>query len=220
MTYVPIPAGTQNWDVPVNAAFTDQDTRISVNTASVAANTASIAALRASGGMPMDFVLQNWSFDPAIAAASVVPTSGTINMSKMWINAGSVSALGVIVSAPGVTLTAGQNLMGLYDQGGNLIGQTADQSASWVTAGYKQIALTSLANIPSSGFYYVAYMSNGATPAALTRGANNSATAANLNLTADQARFATGPTGQTSLPASVTMSARTPTSQTYWMAVA
>ncbi len=28
MTYTPIPAGTQNWDVPVNAAFTDQDTRI------------------------------------------------------------------------------------------------------------------------------------------------------------------------------------------------
>ena len=28
MTYTPIPQGTPNWDVPVNAAFTDQDSRI------------------------------------------------------------------------------------------------------------------------------------------------------------------------------------------------
>src|SRR6476620_49734 len=28
MTYTPIPQGTENWDVPVNAAFTSQDARI------------------------------------------------------------------------------------------------------------------------------------------------------------------------------------------------
>ncbi len=37
MTYTPIPAGTQNWDVPVNAAFVDQDARITTNASDIAA---------------------------------------------------------------------------------------------------------------------------------------------------------------------------------------
>lgn len=43
MTYTPIPAGTLNWDVPVNDALTDQDTRITGNTASIATQAGQIA---------------------------------------------------------------------------------------------------------------------------------------------------------------------------------
>lgn len=39
MTYTPIPAGTPNWDVPVNAAFTDQDQRITALQAQGSAST-------------------------------------------------------------------------------------------------------------------------------------------------------------------------------------
>lgn len=64
MTYVPITAGTANWDVPVNAAFTSQDTRItSLETAIlgagekilVASNTAS-ARVRAKADYVCDGV--------------------------------------------------------------------------------------------------------------------------------------------------------------------
>lgn len=43
MTYTPIPAGTIDWDVPLNAALTDQDGRITDNEGAIAANTAAIA---------------------------------------------------------------------------------------------------------------------------------------------------------------------------------
>lgn len=47
MTYTPIPQGTLNWDVPVNAAFVDQNGRIDTNTAQIAANSAAITTINA-----------------------------------------------------------------------------------------------------------------------------------------------------------------------------
>lgn len=43
MTYTPITAGTLDWDVPLNAALSSQDTRITTNTNNIAVNTADIA---------------------------------------------------------------------------------------------------------------------------------------------------------------------------------
>lgn len=48
MTYTPIPRGTQDWDVPVNDAFTDQDGRITTNTADILTNSTNINALQSS----------------------------------------------------------------------------------------------------------------------------------------------------------------------------
>lgn len=208
MTFTPIVIGSLSWGTPVNNAFSSQDARIT--------------ALESSGGTAMDFGLKSWSFDPATAAAGTVPTSGTVVMAKLYLPAGTASAVGVSINTVGVGLTAGQNFMGLYNQAGTRVGVTADQTASWATVGYKQIPLVAPAAIAAPGFYYVAFLSNGATPAGLTRGSNttSSTTIVNLNLPADQARFTTGPAAQTTLPASITMASRTPTSQAYWMTVA
>lgn len=46
MTYTPIPRGTQDWDVPVNNAFTDQDIRITQNTADILTDSTNINALQ------------------------------------------------------------------------------------------------------------------------------------------------------------------------------
>lgn len=46
MTYTPIPRGTQDWDVPVNDTFTDQDARITQNTADILTNSTNINALQ------------------------------------------------------------------------------------------------------------------------------------------------------------------------------
>lgn len=43
MSYTPIAQGTLNWDVPVNAAFVDQDTRITNNAANTASNSSAIS---------------------------------------------------------------------------------------------------------------------------------------------------------------------------------
>lgn len=235
MAYTPIPKGTDPWDVQVNGAFTDQDNRITTNANDIAAiqvvdgqqwneitiNRNNIAALRGgSGGVPLDYGLLNWSYDPSQVISNVTPASGTVVMTKMYLAAGTASAVGVNIGAAGVTLTAGQNFMGLYDQSGNRIGVTADQSSNWTSIGYKQMNLVAPATLPTSGYYYVAFLSNGATPASLTRASNVNVSFVNLNLTNDTARYATGPTGQSTLPTTVTMSARTPIAQTYWMTVA
>lgn len=234
MAYTPIPKGTDPWDVQVNGAFTDQDNRITTNANDIAAiqvvngqqwneitiNRNNISALRASGGLPQDYGIISWPYDPATAAAGVTPASGTVIMTKLWIPAGTVSAVGVSINTAAVTPTANQNFMGLYDASGTRLGITADQSTNWLSTGYQQPALTSPVTIATSGFYYVAFLSNGATPASLTRGSNNSVAPSNLNLTAANARFTNGPAGQTSLPASIVMASRTPTSQSYWMTAA
>lgn len=45
MSYTPIPHGTEDWDVPVNAALTSQDSRITGTEAGVSTNTSSINTL-------------------------------------------------------------------------------------------------------------------------------------------------------------------------------
>lgn len=45
MTYTPIPAGTDNWDVPLNAALTDQDGRITTNANDIAVTNADVGNL-------------------------------------------------------------------------------------------------------------------------------------------------------------------------------
>lgn len=47
MAYTPIAPGSADWDVPVNAAFTSQDSRITVNEGQIAANSAAITLINA-----------------------------------------------------------------------------------------------------------------------------------------------------------------------------
>lgn len=214
MTYTPIPAGTLNWDVPVNAAFVDQDTRIT-------SNASRSTTLEQASWMPIDYGLVSWAYDPSSQLASMTMTTGVIYMVKMKFTAGTVSALGVSISAAGVGLTAGQSFLALYDNNGVLVGQTADQSVAWTSLGYKQANLVTPINV-STGYYHVAAFSNGATPPGIARG-NNIATTpsiSNLNLTAANARWATAGTATTAPPASITMSSRAITSSATWAAAA
>lgn len=228
MSYTPIPEGTLNWDDPLNAALTDQDNRITDNTTvnnqqniSIAANTAGLGRVRGATAQPEDFGLLAWTYDPATVGAGVVPATGSIIMVKMWFEVGTVTSLGVFVNVAGAGLVANQSFMGLYDQAGTLLGQTADLSVTFTSVGYKQNALVTPVAISTAGFYYVALVCNGATPVGITRGSNvtTSATYVNLNTTAANHRFATAGTG-TVLPASITMSSRTITSQSYWVTAA
>lgn len=221
MTYTPIAPGTTSWDVPLNAALTSQDAAITVNAANITTNTASIVALNNGNMLPSDYGLIAWTMDPSEAANTQVLTNNTIHMAKIKILSSTiVSNICIPVATAGATLTAGQNFAGIYDAGGTLLGETADQSAVWTSTGNKIMPLTAaFTAIP--GYYYIALLSNGTTPPAIVRENNTSAgtdQVINFNLTADTARSATAGTG-IALPASITMSSRTMTAQSWWMAV-
>jgi len=225
MTYVPIPKGTEPWDQQVNDAFADQDSRIDVNAAAIAANAASIATNTADidnlEGLinANDVGLLHWTYDPSAPSGTTGPTAGTITMIKVKLGkAATVSNILMAVSGAGVGLTAGQNFAGLYDGAGNRLTQTADQTTAWGTNGLKTMAVTPVDL--GAGFYYVAYLSNGATPPVITRGSNITASPAigNIDAAPATARWATAGTG-TTLPATINMATRTPITTTFWTAI-
>ncbi|MFC8490717.1 hypothetical protein ACFUJU_07905 [Streptomyces sp. NPDC057235] len=214
MTYTPIPAGTPGWDVPVNAALTDQDSRITTAVSRIATVESKLDY------NPGDQTLLAWTFDPATnITAQTALTSGQLYMVRLPIRtAATISTVVVPVGTAGSSLTAGQSLVGLYDQTGTLLGQSADQSASWTSTGVKNVSLTSPVSV-SAGYYVVAIMSTGTTPPSIFRGSNASIGAAfpNVGLSTENSRFAVHGAGLTALPSSVSMGSRTPTTGAVWV---
>lgn len=202
MTFSPIAAGTPGWDVPLNAALTDQDSRIT----SAAGR---VTALEGNNAWrPSDHNLLTWSYDPAMATGGSAMTSGTVYLIKLNLrNGGTVSSIVATVAVAGSTLTASQNFAGIYDTFGNLLGATADQSAAWASIGTKTMPIAGGPLVLSPGSYYAALLSNGTTPPQFQRNVSANATASLLNvgLTASTGRFITADTARTSLPASTNL---------------
>jgi hypothetical protein len=203
MTYTPftpITIGSLAWGAPLNTAIQNHDRALNTT-------------------LPQDHELIAWNFQVGIVVGSTGPTSGTVLMQKVWLRQdATITNVCIGIGSAGVTLTAGQNFAGLYDTSGNRIGVTADQSAVWNSAGFKQMPLT--APVPVvAGAYYVALVSNAATTPTLARGGVITSSFPNANLTAVNGAFTTGPVGQTSLPLSITMAARTLTANSTWSGV-
>lgn len=227
MTYSPIPAGTQNWDVPVNAAFTSQDASITGNTASIAAldgrlttAEANINTLKATAGA-ISLPVQAQSFPPETMQAATTMGAGNVIMTRVDLpKDATITNLIIAFVTAGSGLTAGQNFAGLYDSTGTRIGITADQSVAWTTAGAQTMALTAPVFCPA-GAYYVAAMANGTTRPGLGRAAsiNNFDNVLSYGLPIAQYRWAFGGVGLTALPASVVMSTRATLNIAFWAAV-
>lgn len=231
MTYTPINRGATDWDVPLNAALVDQDSRISTNsanivqnstditsqgaaissnTASINANTSSINAINSNiatlDWQPQDHAMKAWTQDPAgCGSVGSASTAGVIYLSKVILrNAGTVSNLYYTITSAGSGLTAGQNLVGLYDSTGVKLVEAADQTTAMSSIGTKTAAITPQAL--AAGSYYIAFLTNGTTPPQLMRGGGASGSALNVGLTVATGRFLDFGTGQTALPASITLS--------------
>lgn len=224
MTYTPIERGSSDWDVPLNAALVDQDGRISTNAANIAqnttdisthsstisSNTASINNINSSiatlDWQPQDHALKAWTQDPAgCGSVGSASTAGVIYLSKVLLrNAGTVSNLYYTVTNAGSGLTAGQNLVGLYDSTGTKLVEAADQTTPMSSTGTKTAAITPQAL--AAGSYYIALLTNGTTPPQFMRGGGASGSALNVGLTVATGRFLDFGTGQTTLPASITLS--------------
>ena len=201
MAIQPLPAhGTLNWDVPLN----------------------SILGQLGNHWYPSDQGWLSWTHDPANNVGSApLNTSGIVYMLAVPLRQiTTVSTIIVGVQAAGGTLTAGQCFAGLYDSTGVRVGVTADQAANWGTTGAKVMPLTAPALL-QPGMYYVALLFNGGTGPALTRGITDALGGVmNTNLTAATFRFSSGPTAQTSLPASITMASRTSVMTCWWAGIA
>lgn len=201
MAIQPLPAhGTLNWDVPLN----------------------SILGQVGAHWYPSDQGMLSWTHDPANnVGAAILTTAGTVYMFAVPLRQiTTVTSVIIGVQAAGATLTAGQNFAGLYDSAGNRVGITADQTTNWQSTGAKVMNLTAPALL-QPGMYYVAVVANGTTLPTLTRGITDALGGVmNTNLTAATFRFSFGATGQTTLPATITMASRTSVMTCWFAAIA
>lgn len=223
MTYTPISRGSSNWDAPVNAAFTDQDNRITTNTSDIGALQGTVSshttqidtantnitnlqtATATLDWQPQDMNMKAWTQDPAgCGSTGSASTSGVMYLSRVLLrNAATISNLYYTVATAGVTLTAGQNWCGLYNSTGTKLAEGPDQSTAMTSLGTKTVAITPQAL--AAGSYYIALLTNGATPPQFMRGNGASGSALNVGLTVSTGRFLDFGTGQTTLPASVNL---------------
>lgn len=221
MTYTPITQGTLNWDVPVNAAFVDQNGRIDTNTANIATHTSQIAALQPTDFQPVDHGLIAWTAEPGtMFGASTAITAGQIYFSKLKVPAAAtISNITYGVNAVGVGTTAGQCFVGLYDAAGNRLGVSADQATNFTVLGTKVAPITPV-NV-GAGFYYVAFLSNssGASPQVIGTGGAANLSMVNVNLSMSVARSITTAAGNTSLPTSISFAAQSVNSVLRWGAL-
>lgn len=212
MAYTPIPFGTTDWHIPVNTAFTDQDTRITTAEEQLTA-TPAIGEI-----VPADHNAIAWTGDPGHLVATTAPALGVLTMVRLMIREEStLTSVAYAVTTGGTGLTAGQNFVGLYDAAGDLLRSTADQTANFGAAGVPVAAWSTPVVVPA-GSYWVAWLANGATPPVLARGASWGVGpgALNIGLTAVDARSATSGAGLTALPDPVAMGARTLNVVSYW----
>ena len=160
--------------------------------------------------------LLGWNYDSEAAAGTFLHVSGTLYMHKIYIPAAAtISNILIGVTTGGSTLTAGQNLVGLYNAAGSRVAVSTDQSAAWATSGAKSCALTA-AYAAAVGVYWVGVLSVGTTP--ITAAVSNGFRAAyEAGVSGATLRHGANATGQTSMPASVTLASNGSTSASTWV---
>jgi hypothetical protein len=163
--------------------------------------------------------LVEWNFDPQfVSTSSSTPglTSGVIYLMKISPQlGGGISSISLDLGAnSGITLTSGQNFVGLYSSAGAQLGLSTDQSSSWGTTGTKTISVGSI-TLMAGQDYYVAILANYSGTAGnfvLARAGNSSGVYDFGQTTTTGYRFSTNGTAQTSLPSTITMSSNSSSS--------
>lgn len=170
---------------------------------------------------PAKHNLITWTQDPrTLRSTGDTITGGVVYLAKLDIanRATIVSNILVGVITAGATLTSGQNFVGLYNSSGTLLATSADQTTAWGTVGLKTAAITP--QTLAVGSYYVAILSNGTTRPVFATGAGHGQDSiTNAGLTTGTAAFLTSGTGQTTLPASITLSSGSQNSGARWAAL-
>lgn len=184
-----------------------------------------VGAPSSSGAIqPSDNGLAAWAYDPATAVSSSSPTLGKVYLIKMRVNAATTISKLLIWVAAGLTgnatLTSGQNFAALFDNAGNQLAITADQTAAWATSGAKTMALIS-PYTAAAGTYYVGLLMNGAagTGTMPTWSRSVSTAIGNIGLTSGAYRFMSSGTGQTAMPSSITLASAANEGLAFWAGI-
>jgi hypothetical protein len=180
---------------------------------------------QALGWAPSDSAYVAWTYDPALTISVTTPapmlTSGTVYLFRINIRATTVvTNIVTYVGVIGATLTAGQNLLGLYKSDGTRIGITADQSGVWTSTGLKTAALVSGPFTLTPGFCWAAILSVGTTPPVFARLNNVNATIQNAGAAATtNFRCATNVAGVTALPSPLVLGSSAAAQNFIWVAL-
>lgn len=162
-----------------------------------------------------------WTFDPTIMSnIAATGTAGVLNLVRIHVPA-AITATNLLfhVGTAGVTLTAGQCFIGLWNAAGTHIGVSADQAAAWGTTGLKTAALAGGPFALPAGDYYIGYWFNGTIgPGPLRQSTANPAVIMNLGLAAPNLRVCSADTGLTTT-APATLGGQTAANIFYWAGI-
>jgi hypothetical protein len=174
--------------------------------------------------VPEDQNLLAWTGDPNdaghVTAHSAAGVGGRVTLvrikfrrsilvSNIWLGLSGLPAGGDVLA---------NCYIGLYDSTGTLVATSADVSASLTTSAVaKPLAMATPVRV-KPGFYYIALLLNGTwTTNSFTLKATGGGVSVNAGLSAGALRYSTLLTGQTTLPASITLSTQaTSTINTGW----
>jgi hypothetical protein len=162
---------------------------------------------------PSDHGFESWTHDPYAAASSVIAVNGRAYACKLMTRrAFTLSSLWWSIATAGVTPTAGQNEVGIYDPSGTRLA-SANVDADISSSGTKETALAAALTAP---FVWAAFLFNAATAPTMVRGSSFEGTPS-VNLGATARRAAVIASGLTALPASFDPATLTTTNcLTFW----
>ena len=166
----------------------------------------------AAGWIPTDNGLLLAVCDMAAAGASAAMVGGSVYLGKMVVRRDvTVSRVWFQTSVAGTGSSTG-SYVGLYSQAGTRLAQSTDADATAAfkaTAGPQSVALDVPQALKAGTFVWAALVENlDGTQPSLTTYAATIAARANLGLPPSQYRAASGGTGQTTLPSSLTVSSQ------------
>lgn len=209
-----------NWDVELNAALTGLQVQADSNTSSIGTQSTQISALQsANTGLvsASGYGLLGWTHDPVSVSTGQLLTNGTLYLSR--INVGSAATATKLfwgINTAGVSPTAGQNFVGLYDSSGNRLASVGVDARITTTGLFTE----TISQPVAPGFYWVGILVNAGTAPQVYRSQSLNATLVNANLSAPTLRWATNGTGLTSLPATVTPASNSFSQPTLFAAIA
>jgi hypothetical protein len=166
----------------------------------------------------------------AYDTAPVGPTArtaalGVLTLIGMWVTTAiTVSTVAMYLSTNGNILASTENLVGLYNSAGQLLGYSTDQTTAWGSGAPKDLTMTLTAQAMGSltigpGLYWVGVLTNGTTAPQFGGASNQSNRWANGQLGVAGARFATNGSGLTALPASITPASNVLSQTAIWAAI-
>lgn len=193
-----------------------------LNTSEQGIRGASMAAMQSLGTPgPKNFGYVGWSHDPAIPHPQVTPASGVLMLQRIpqWVDGQQVAGMSLALASTG-TLTAGSNILGLWDVNGNLLAQTADLTASLTAVGEFGASLLTPAALDGTGACWAGLLLVGSAMPALVGSGPAIAGVGSGKLPAPAPyRQAVYGSGLTALPPVLTMTSLAASTACPWLAL-